>query len=277
MIKLNDYFYTTFKSYLIKHFGKKMGKIGLTLGYPCPQKPACLFCNQSSFIPTSLAGDGSITEQINKALPYLSRKYQTDSFIPYFQENTSTAVPLDVLAEAVTQTAAFDEIKVVSFSTRPDYIDDEILDVIQINAKGKQIWIELGMQSANDNTLIRIGRGHSFAVLENAVKVLHRRNIPCGLQIIIGLPGENRVEVLHTFKEVNRLNPDFCKIHQLQVVKGSRLVTEYLLNRYRGLEISEYIELLSEGLALLNENISITRILADAHLDELIVLRWNLS
>jgi len=270
-------YYTTFKSYMLNHFGTKLAKIGLSLNYPCPQQPPCLFCNQSSFIPSSLSGDGDISAQIVKALPYLKKKYKTDSFIAYFQDNTATAAPLELLIPAVKSAAEFAEVKVISLSTRPDYLSAEILQALKIAAGSNQLWIELGMQSANDRTLDLIGRGHNYSCLVSAVELLKKMQIVCGLQIIVGLPGEGNTEIMQTFKSVNSLAPDFCKIHQLQVVKGSRLELMYRYNQYQTLTLDQYLDLLAEGLSLLNSEICITRILADAHLDELIAPRWSIG
>jgi len=269
--------YTTFKSYMLKHFGTKLAKIGLSLNYPCPQQPPCLFCNQSSFIPSSLNSDGDIHAQIVKALPYLAKKYKTDRFIAYFQDNTATAAPFELLIPAVESAAKFAEVKVISLSTRPDYLSIEILQSLKKAAGDKVLWIELGMQSANDQTLEAIGRGHDFSTLIKAVEMLKLEQIVFGLQIIVGLPGERKAEIMQTFRAVNELNPDFCKIHQLQVVKGSVLEKLFAQNLYQPLEMNAYLELLSEGLSLLNSNICITRLLADAHLSELIVPRWQVG
>jgi len=272
-----EYYYADLKPFLLKRYGKKLGKIGLSLNIPCPNKPPCSFCNASSFIPHTIKEKTSIRTQVNDSFDYLGKKYKTDSFIAYFQDNTSTFGSPELLAESYAQATEFEQIKILAISTRPDHLNSNILNIIKDNCHGKDVWLELGLQSIHDKTLKRINRNHNYSdFLKTFDMIRAETDFLVGIHLIMGLPGETYEMQMETIKEINRIKPDYIKINHLQVVKKTALEKEFLAGKYTPLELAEYIEILANAIAHLNSEIVIQRILANAHKDELIAPRWNI-
>ncbi|MBU4485735.1 MAG: radical SAM protein, partial [Candidatus Delongbacteria bacterium] len=166
------YYYSDILSFMKEKYGKKLGKIGLTLNIPCPNDPPCIFCNKDSFIPQTIKGAVTVKEQMEQGLPYVKRKYPTDEFIAYFQDNTSTYGDIDYLERSFKEALSYPEIKILALSTRPDSIYPELLEMLKKVSDGKEVWLELGLQSVHDNTLKAISRGHDYASFLNALKMI---------------------------------------------------------------------------------------------------------
>ncbi|MCK4979596.1 MAG: TIGR01212 family radical SAM protein, partial [Candidatus Delongbacteria bacterium] len=272
------YHYTSFISYLKKNFGEKYGKIGLTLHIPCPNDPPCIFCNQTSFIPHSAKNIVSVEDQLKNALPYLKKKYQTDSFIAYFQDNTSTFGNMEHLHKAFSEAILPDNIKILAISTRPDNIDISILRMLKNISNKKPVWLELGLQSIHDTTLSEIKRGHNFGDFMNAYDLIRENtDFQIGVHMIIGLPKETDEMIYSSMKKLNEIKPDYVKLHHLQVLNNTKLEEYYSSGSYTPLSLEEYIELFSNSLSYLNKDIVIHRLLSRAHSSELIAPKWGIN
>ncbi|MDA3837836.1 MAG: TIGR01212 family radical SAM protein [Candidatus Delongbacteria bacterium] len=278
MLKNEKYYYTSFISYLKKNFGKKYGKIGLTHHTPCPNDPPCIFCNQTSFIPHSSKNILSVKNQIDDALPYLKNKYQTENFIAYFQDNTSTFGNIEYLYKAFQESIAPDNIKVLAISTRPDCIDLEILNMLKKVSKNKPVWLELGLQSIHDTTLSEINRGHTFNDFIKAYNLIRENtDFKIGVHMIIGLPNETDEMIYSSMKKLNEIKPNYVKFHHLQVLNNTKLKEYYSSGSYIPLTLEKYVVLFCNSLSYLTKDIVIQRLLSRAHSNELIAPRWNIS
>lgn len=278
MKKNEKYYYTSFISYLKKTFGEKYGKIGLTLHTPCPNDPPCIYCNQTSFIPYSSNNLLSVKEQINDALPYLKRKYQTNNFIAYFQDNTSTFGNIEYLSKSFKESVEPVNIKVLAISTRPDNISIEILEMLKKITNAKPVWLELGLQSIHDSTLSEINRGHTFQEFMKAYNLIRENtDFKIGVHMIIGLPNETDKMIYSSMKKINEMKPDYVKFHHLQVLNNTKLTKLYLSGSYSPLSLEKYIELFCNSLSFLNKDIVIHRLLSRAHSNELIAPKWGIS
>ncbi|PID26937.1 MAG: TIGR01212 family radical SAM protein [Candidatus Cloacimonadota bacterium] len=271
--------YYDFKQFIEKNYNfGKMGKIGLTFNTPCPNYPPCSFCNASSFIPHTNRVITPIKEQISSGIPYLSKKYKTKNFIGYFQDNTSTYGDIEVLKRGYEDATSFDKIKILNISTRPDYIDKEILKAITLSSNRKPVWIELGIQTFNENTLKNIDRGHDLTTFYKAYNLIRKMtNFKVGLHLIIGLPEENEDDFYSTAREVSRIRPDYIKISHLQIVKGSKLEKVYQKGEIEVLDLNSYIDILGNYLGYISEDISIHRVIGSAHIDQLIAPFWKVK
>ena len=276
MEKLGIYYYSDILTFMKARYGKKLGKIGLTLHTPCPNNPPCIFCNKDSFIPQTIKGAVTVKEQMYQGFPYVKRKYPTDSFIAYFQDNTSTYGDLAYLEKSFKDALSYPEITILALSTRPDSIYPEILDMLKEVSAGKEVWLELGLQSVHDETLKTIRRGHEYACFLNAFKMIRENtDFLIGVHLIIGLPGETDEMIYETFREMNRIKPDYVKIHHLQVIKGTDLEKMHAEGKYTPLTADKYIELFSNSVSYLDRSIVIQRIISRAHADQLIAPRWG--
>lgn len=273
----NTYFYTTLATYLKKRFGKKLGKIGLSTKIPCPNSPRCIFCNERSFIPYTTDAEKEIDAQLIEGMRRQSKLYKTDSFIAYFQDATSTYGDKEYLYNLYRHACEYEQVKILCISTRPDYIDREILEIIKKAANGKEVWIELGLQTTHDTTLEKINRGHTYSQFLDAYNLIkNNTSFKIGIHMIVGLPDESEDMIYDSFEKINSLEPDFVKIHHLQVVKGSFMETMLSKQEYTPLEMNDYIRILSGCLCRLSKSVVIERILSDASKNMLLAPVWDI-
>ena len=139
MSATDKYFYSEILPFMKERYGKKLGKIGLTLHTPCPNEPPCIYCNKDSFIPQTIKGAVTIMEQMKQGLPYVKRKYPTDGFVAYFHDNTSTYGDIDYLEKSFMEALSYPEIRVLALSTRPDSIYPELLEMLKRTAAGRDV------------------------------------------------------------------------------------------------------------------------------------------
>jgi len=277
MSEHEKYYYSEILPFMKERYGKKLGKIGLTLHIPCPNEPPCIFCNRDSFIPQTIKGAVTVKEQMEQGLPYVKRKYPTDQFVAYFQDNTSTYGDINYLKKSFREALSYPEIRVLALSTRPDSIYPALLEMLNRTAGGRDVWLELGLQSVHDSTLKTIGRGHDYACFLNAFKMIRENtDFLAGVHLIIGLPCETDEMVFETFREINRIKPDYIKIHHLQVIKGTGLEKIFKNGGYEPLTLKKYIELFSKAVSYLDRSIVIHRNLSRAHADQLIAPKWGI-
>jgi radical SAM protein (TIGR01212 family) len=204
----------------------------------------------------------------------LSRRYGASRFIAYFQSFSNTYAPVDALRALYSAALAFPEVVGLSIGTRPDCLSPEVLDLLAEIARERLLWLELGLQSAHDQTLKLINRGHDVACFTRAVKDAADRNLEVMAHAILGLPGEGPEEMAATARYLGSLPVQGVKIHLLYVVEGSALEELYRSGRYRPLEEEEYVRLVADFLELLPPHLVIHRLTGDPHPEELVAPAW---
>ncbi len=221
--------YNTLSAYLKDSFGCKVFKVTVDGGFTCPNRDGtkgfggCVYCEPSTLVPREYAG-ADIRAQLEAGIEKVRRRHRAERFIAYFQVNTNTYAPKEVLEPMYRAAFDFPEVAGIAVSTRPDCVDDGVLDIFKrLMDEGKRVWIELGLQSANDETLRAVNRGHTVADFEDAVERAHGLGIDVCAHVIIGLPGEGRDEVLDTMRFLGHRKVWGVKFHQLQVIKGTAL------------------------------------------------------
>lgn len=275
--------YQDLNSYLRRLYGCRVQKITVDAGFTCPNrdgsiaKGGCIYCNARGSGTGAHRRGVSITEQLENGKIFLSKRYKAEKFIAYFQAFTNTYAPLDILKKRYQEALAVEDVVGLSIGTRPDCIDDAILDILQEYAKTRLIWIEYGLQSANDKTLARIRRGHDYNAFVTAVRKTRNRGLHICAHVILGLPGETRQDMLETATAISRLGIDGVKIHLLYVIKGTPLEKWYLNGEYRCLEQSEYAEIVCDVLERLPRSMVIQRLTGDPHREELVAPMWALN
>lgn len=187
----------------------------------------------------------------------LSSQFKAQAFISYFQSYSNTYAPVEILKK--TYDSVFENEKIVSISigTRPDCVDDEKLDLI---SKYPEPWIEYGLQSAKDETLKWMNRGHSFECFKNAVIKTKKRGIKVCAHIILGFPNETKNDILNTVNELTKLNIDGIKIHMLTILKDSPLFKIYNKNPFYLMNMEEYCSVVCDILEILPKTCCIQRI-----------------
>jgi len=275
--------YNDFNTYLRSIFGCRVQKITIDAGLSCPNRDGtistggCIYCNSRGSGTGAHAKGLSVTDQIIQGKRTLSKRYKAKKFVAYFQSFSNTYGPFDRLKILYEQALAIEDVVGLSIGTRPDCVDEPILELLQSYADNYLVWIEYGLQSANDSTLAFINRGHDIKCFKKAVVATKNRGIKICAHVILGLPNEKKAHVLETARAVSDMEIDGIKIHLLYVVSGTKLDKLYSAGEYRCLEQQEYADLVCDFLEHIPKNIVIQRLTGDPHPEELVAPLWALK
>jgi radical SAM protein (TIGR01212 family) len=275
--------YTDLSGFLRSVFGCRVQKITVDAGLCCPNRDGtlstggCIYCNARGS-GTGAQGRGlSVTDQLLQGKEALLRRYKAKKFIAYFQSFSNTYAPLPRLRALYDEALAVEGIVGLSVGTRPDCVDDAVLDLLEVIARNRMVWIEYGLQSACDRTLSRINRGHDAACFSRAVAATRGRGIRICAHVILGLPGESRREMMDTADFIAKAGIDGVKIHLLYVIRGTEMERLYQAGGYRCLGQDEYVSLVCEFVERLPETMVIQRLTGDPHRNELVAPAWALD
>jgi radical SAM protein (TIGR01212 family) len=275
--------YRDYNTYLRGIFGCRVQKISIDAGLTCPNRDGriatggCIYCNARGSGTGAFVEGLSVADQIARSKAFMANRYKADKFIAYFQSFSNTYAPVPQLKAMYDQALEFPDVVGLSIGTRPDCISDSVLDLLESYTRRCLVWIEYGLQSAQDETLRRINRGHDFKCFQAAVSQTRNRGIHMCAHIILGLPGETRDMMLDTARKVARMQLDGVKLHLLYVVAGTPL--EKLLQEgvYTCLEQMEYVNLVCDVLERLPPDMVIQRLTGDPHPQELVAPAWALQ
>jgi len=275
--------YNDFNTYLRSIFGCRVQKITIDAGLSCPNRDGtistggCIYCNVRGSGTGAHAKGLSVTDQIIQGKTALSKRYKAKKFIAYFQSFSNTYGPFDRLKNLYAQALAIEDVVGLSIGTRPDCVNEPILELLQGYADNYLVWIEYGLQSANDSTLAFINRGHDVMCFKQAVLATKNRGIKICAHVILGLPNETKAHVLETARVVSDMEIDGLKVHLLYVVSGTALDKLYSAGEYRCLEQQEYTDLVCDFLEHIPKNMVIQRLTGDPHPEELVAPMWALK
>jgi len=275
--------YNDFNTYLRDLFGCRVQKITVDAGLTCPNRDGtlasggCIYCNVRGSGTGAHAKGQSVLQQLINGKKSLARRYQAKKFIAYFQSFSNTYAPLPVLKRLYEEALSVEGIVGLSVGTRPDCVDEPVLDLLQNYAQHHLVWVEYGLQSAHDKTLALINRGHDVQCFIDAVEKTKNRGIKICAHVILGLPRETRKEMLHTAETIQKLGIDGVKLHLLYVVKGTRLESLYRRGEFKCLEQQKYVDLVCDFLERMPPGMIIQRLTGDPHPEELIAPAWSLK
>ncbi len=275
--------YRDLNTYFRELFGHRVHKITVDAGMTCPNRDGtlstggCIYCNAKGSGTGQHREGKSIREQIEAAKVRVARRFKAKKFIAYFQAYTNTYAPLETLQALYDEALAVEDVAGLAIGTRPDCIDTPVLELLESYAARHLIWIEYGLQSAHDSTLARINRGHDVASFEKAVAATRGRGIAICAHVILGLPGENRRQMLETARFIGALGIDGVKLHLLYVIRGTPLETLYRAGDFKCLEQAEYVDLICDFLERLPAEMLIQRLTGDPHPLELVSPQWALE
>ncbi|MDR0675607.1 MAG: TIGR01212 family radical SAM protein [Elusimicrobiota bacterium] len=253
-----------YSEYLKEKYGERVHKISLNAGFSCPNKNACIYCNNASF--NYLKNSEPFTNidietQIVNGIKFIKKRFKANKFILYFQTNTNTNASIDVLKNKFDIIYKFPDVIGLNISTRPDCVDDEILDLICEYTKKYEVWLEYGLQSIHNKTLKLINRGHSFEDFEKAVINTRDigKNIKICVHLIIGLPNETEKDIMQSIDMMNHLKIDGIKLHPMHIVKNTVLADIYKIKNFEFnfFDINDYIKILVKILDKLDKKIII--------------------
>ena len=269
--------YNNLSTYLREKYGKRLKKICIDGGFSCPNRDGkcgtggCIYCGERG-AGEHIDNAPTITEQVRYALNGAS---ENDNFIAYFQNFTNTYAPINVLRERYNEALIDDRIKILAIGTRPDCIDDEIADLIAEYTKKREVWVELGLQTASDKTAKRINRGYETTVFDEAYKILSDRGIKVVVHMIIGLPGENLDDYKYTADYIAKKRPFGVKIHSIYVMEGTALAELYNKKSYTTPSLDDYKVAAAYAVARMPHDTVIHRLTGDCPRDMLIAPDWN--
>lgn len=274
--------YRSLNEYYREIFGRKTAKISLDGGFTCPNRDGtcgergCLFCSAGGSGDFAENAALSITEQIENGKKQTSEKWKDPAYVAYFQAFTNTYAPVEELRRKYEEALSCDGVEGISIATRSDCLPEDVLDLLaELNQKTK-LWVELGLQTSDEESAKRIRRGYPLSVFEKAVHDLAERKIPVIVHVILGLPGENRETILNTIDCVNRLPVQGIKLQLLHVLSDSDLGKLYEAGNYTPLTKEEYIALVGDCIAHLREDIVIHRLTGDGDKNTLLAPLWSL-
>ncbi len=275
--------YNDFGAWLRSHFPYKVQKISVDAGFTCPNRDGrigrggCTFCDNNTFNPSYCNKNSSIREQLETGKKFFARKYPEMKYLAYFQAYTNTYAPLDTLKRMYEEALGTENVVGIVIGTRPDCVNKELLDYLGSLSQQVFVSVEYGIESTNDTTLKNINRGHSFDCARRAISETAARGITVGGHVILGLPGEDTQESLRQASIISQTELDILKIHQLQIIRGTRLEREYSEHPFHLYTPEEYIGLLTEYIRRLRPNIVLDRFTSQSPADMLVAPRWGLK
>ena len=270
--------------YLVEQFGEKVYKLSLSSGCSCPNRDGtlgtggCTFCSEGG--SGEFASDyAPIEEQIEKARARIAGKTGARRFIAYFQSFTNTYGDPERLGKLYLETIKQDDIVALSLGTRPDCLDEGIMDMLMELNSIKPVWIELGLQTIHDDTARAFHRGYDLQVFEDAYRRLKEAGLTVIVHMILGLPGESREDMLGSVRYLANLAPapDGVKLQLLQILSGTQMGADYLRNPFPLMELEEYAKLVADCLELLPEETVLHRMTGDGPRRLLIAPKWCLD
>lgn len=276
--------YNDFGTWLRKQFPDfRVQKISIDAGFTCPNRDGristggCTYCDNRTFNPSYCDRNKSIREQLKEGKNFFNRKYSDMKYLAYFQAFTNTYGSVDLLKKMYEEALQEEDIVGLVIGTRPDCISTPLLDYLEQLSRQTFLIVEYGIESANNETLRRINRGHTFECSKKAVEMTAERGIFTGGHIILGLPGEDREESLRQAPIISSLPLNILKIHQMQIIKGTRLAEEYLQNPFPLYTVEEYVRLIADYISLLRKDLVLERFVSQSPPELLVAPRWGLK
>lgn len=276
-------YYFTYKEFLAKIFPewKRVRKLPLNGGMNCPNldgsrgRGGCSYCNNKSFSPVWDKAGVDVQEQIAEYLPRIRRKYKDAGILAYFQPYTNTYAPVNRLREIYEPAFASDEVIGVAIGTRPDCVPSDVMELLAYENKRKKVILELGLQTASDKTLERIGRGHTVADFMDAVERAHAAGLIVTSHVILGLPGETMDDFERTAQVIKKAGVSAVKIHPLHIVRGTRMADEFERGEFELLSFDNYCNSVARFIRIVGDSIAIERFSGEAQNETLIAPDWS--
>ncbi|UWG98176.1 TIGR01212 family radical SAM protein [Dehalobacter sp. DCM] len=273
--------YHTLNEHLREVFGEKVIKVSLDAGLSCPNRDGtlgsggCIFCSEMGSGDFAGQRGLSIKEQFDQVRARTVKKWPRAKYIAYFQSFSATYGPVDYLEKIYREALAVEHVVGISVSTRPDCLNEGILNVLEKLNRETYLWVELGLQSAHDQTLAWMNRGHDFRCFLEGVQKLKQRNIRVCAHMIMGIPIETREDMLQTALTLAKLPIQGVKIHSLHVLRGTKLAELYVQGGLKLLSMDEYIRLVTDILEILPPEMIVHRLMGDGPLNDVIAPEWT--
>lgn len=275
--------YNNFSYFLKNKFKCKVVKISVDAGFNCPNRDGkisyggCIFCSEEGSGEFAGARNISIKEQFEQIKSIITPKWPVAKYIIHFQAFTNTYAPINILRQKYTEALHQKDVVGIAIATRPDCIDEKVIELLDELNKRTYVFVELGLQTSNEKTAEIINRGYNNQCFIDCVKKLREKNIDVVVHLIVGLPGEVEQDVLKSVDFISKLDIQGVKFHLLYVVKGTKLEQIYNAGEIKLLEKDEYVEIIVDCIERLKPDIVIHRLTGDGKKETLIGPRWSLD
>lgn len=277
--------YNEFTFFLKKYFPYKVQKISLNAGFTCPNRDGtkglggCTYCNNQTFNPEYCKTEKSVTRQLEEGKQFFAHKYPDMKYLAYFQAYTNTYAELEGLKGKYEEALSVDGVVGLVIGTRPDCMPDPLLRYLEELNKHTFLLVEYGIETTRDVTLKRINRGHTYADTVETVNRTAACGILTGGHVILGLPGETHDEIIAQAAELSRLPLTTLKMHQLQLIRGTKMAREFECRPedFHLFSVDEYIDLVIDYVEHLRPDLILERFVSQSPKELLIAPDWGLK
>lgn len=277
--------YRAYSAYLKERFGTKVYKLPVRLPVTCPNRDGtlgvggCIYCDEEGAGFECLPSTVPVEEQLAQNKEFFRRRYKARKFIAYFQAFTNTYLPFELFQEYILAAANTEDLVGISVSTRPDCVNDLYLDFLAEVGREKNLVmdVELGLQTVNYRTLLKVNRGHTLGEFVDAVGRVKKRGLEICVHLILNLPWDDMVDVIENAKVLSALGVDYVKLHSLYVVRGTVLGEMYQKGEIEIIPMEEYVARAVAFLEYLHPDIVIQRLVGRGPHDKLLFANWGVS
>lgn len=275
--------YNSLSDHLKDKLGEKTVKLSVNAGFTCPNRDGkistggCIFCSGSGSGDFAPSAENSIARQLEISREKLSAKWPEAKYIAYFQAFTNTYAPVEELERKYNEALNCKDISGIAIATRPDCIDDDIVDLLDRLNKKTYLWVEFGLQTSNELTASLINRGYKNEVYLESMRKLKEKNIETVTHIILGLPGETRQDMLNSVKFAADAGTDGIKLQLLHIIRGTKLHQMYIENPFHIMSKDEYTDTVIDMIEHMPKNIVIHRLTGDGNRNELVEPSWSMD
>lgn len=275
--------YNDFGNWMRSQFPFKVQKLSVNAGFTCPTRDGhtgfggCTYCNNRSFNPSYCEPQQAVSQQLEAGKKFFARKYPNMKYLAYFQAYTSTYDTIDRLKAMYEEALMVEDVVGLVIGTRPDCMPDALLHYLEELNKHTFLIVEYGVESANNQTLERIKRGHTFECSRETIERTHQCGIRTGAHVIIGLPGEDAEESIRQASVISSLPINILKIHQMQIIRGTLLAKEYMEHPFHLYTVDEYLNVICEYVKRLRKDLVLERFVSQSPEGLLIAPKWGLK
>ena len=275
--------YNDYGSFIKLNFGERVQKISLDIGFSCPNRDGskgfggCTYCNNNTFNPDYCEPTKSIKQQLEHGIEFFSQKKKNNKYLAYFQAYTNTYSDFESLKKMYDEALSVPKVVGLVIGTRPDCISEKIINYLDELSKKYFISLEFGVESTNENTLLNVNRCHTFEKTKATYNLCKNKGFHLGAHLIIGLPGESKMDLMNHASEISKLPIATLKLHHLQIVKNSIMASQYKRNpeNFNLFTAETYIDFITDFVANVRPDIVIERFVSEAPQNLLIAPKWN--